>query len=650
MTLKQFFRECHQREVFKMLSIYIVTSWVILQVLSVTYEPLNLPEKSVTYLILILIVGLPVYIFLIWESRLKSKEVPDDADEIKSRKIFERFYFTGLGIVSFFSAMSVLLIVNSAFGTDLNLPETNVTDKIAVLKFENATGDESFDLVTKTSLNWIEHSITESKAGQVITHGDVEEYTDLIRTQSKSISEDEVLNRYFQPSKKVTGSIFLIEDQLIFKSSILDGSNGETLISFKQVECDKDSPFECIEELQQKILGFLITEERMAKSLELNPPNYEAYKYFTEAKDNFDNKPLHLELLNKTIAADSSYFEPQAYKILYYYNQREFKTFDSLLEFLPRTGISNRQRNMISHYESLRQGDHSKAYSTVIAELELNPFDLRTNQTVMTIALQMMNKPEDVEPLFNEIDMADFDISNCPFCVFRYYTMAVAFIELKEYYKAIDLIEEIIDQSEWPRFKKPLMAAYVRTNNFEDLNALIDKMKFTEENEEWVEANIYAGREILLKGSNPELANLYFDNVLAETVDQTSEQFGRVSYHKGDFLFSEKIYSQLVAEEPTNLDHLTKLAVSQFKNGKNNAAEATMAQINGLRTDFQYGKVDYAIAQIYASRGENDIAIEHLMMSIADGNRYRDETFKNDYHLKDLMNTPGFERVMSFWK
>ena len=194
------------------------------------------------------------------------------------------------------------------------------------------------------------------------------------------------------------------------------------------------------------------------------------------------------------------------------------------------------------------------------------------------------------------------------------------------------------------------MAAYVRTNNFEDLNALIDKMKFTEENEEWVEANIYAGREILLKGSNPELANLYFDNVLAETVDQTSEQFGRVSYHKGDFLFSEKIYSQLVAEEPTNLDHLTKLAVSQFKNGKNNAAEATMAQINGLRTDFQYGKVDYAIAQIYASRGENDIAIEHLMMSIADGNRYRDETFKNDYHLKDLMNTPGFERVMSFWK
>ena len=85
------------------------------------------------------------------------------------------------------------------------------------------------------------------------------------------------------------------------------------------------------------------------------------------------------------------------------------------------------------------------------------------------------------------------------------------------------------------------------------------------------------------------------------------------------------------------------------KNGKTAGAKAKSVELNDLRTDYQYGTVDYAIAQIFASQGENKIAIEHLMMSIASGNYYGPEKFQNDYHFKDLRNIPEFELVMNFW-
>ena len=48
MKLKEFVKECNEKEVFKNLSIYIVSSWVLIQVFSVMWEPFGLPQNSLT--------------------------------------------------------------------------------------------------------------------------------------------------------------------------------------------------------------------------------------------------------------------------------------------------------------------------------------------------------------------------------------------------------------------------------------------------------------------------------------------------------------------------------------------------------------------------------------------------------------------------
>lgn len=70
-----------------MLSIYIVSAWVILQVLSITWQPLGLPQKSVAFLIVVLLLCFPLYIFFLWKFRVAPlHKAETEVDEKEKRK------------------------------------------------------------------------------------------------------------------------------------------------------------------------------------------------------------------------------------------------------------------------------------------------------------------------------------------------------------------------------------------------------------------------------------------------------------------------------------------------------------------------------------------------------------------------------------
>ena len=75
MKFNKFLKECSQKEVLKKLSLYVVTSWVILQVFATIWEPIGLPKESVTILLIILLLGFPINIYLVWRLDLAKQEV-----------------------------------------------------------------------------------------------------------------------------------------------------------------------------------------------------------------------------------------------------------------------------------------------------------------------------------------------------------------------------------------------------------------------------------------------------------------------------------------------------------------------------------------------------------------------------------------------
>ncbi|NNF75668.1 MAG: hypothetical protein HKN00_10810, partial [Flavobacteriaceae bacterium] len=218
MSIREFLKECNDRDVFKRVSIYIVSSWVVLQVLVAIWSPLGIPEISVTYLILILLIGFPFYLYFFWKA--KSHLIltdPDDMEEEEEvlkvkRKQFKTMYFRSLGFISVLSIASVGWIINNNFIGSNFIPQIS-TDKIAVLNFDNDTGDKDLDIVGKMAADWLIHGITENHSGEVISSEVIDNYSNLLTAQIGPTAEN-AFTSFFKTDKVVRGAYFLREDKL----------------------------------------------------------------------------------------------------------------------------------------------------------------------------------------------------------------------------------------------------------------------------------------------------------------------------------------------------------------------------------------------------------------------------------------------------
>ena len=317
MKFNDFLKECREKDVLKNLSIYLVSSWLLLQVISVTWEPLGLPKVTLTYLLLVLLIGFPLYLYLLWRLRIKKLRITPGRDpkhpvegEVASakdalqisedgtvtepnsyRNAFRQMYFTFLLVIGAIVIFSATLIIKANFTggpSNSNLSailDADSSDKIAVLTFENNTTDPELDVVGKMAVDWILHGITQNKMGQVISPKIVEDYANVLKSSILPSEGDNVLKEYLKPSKVITGSYFLRDGKLIIQASILDENMNKTLISFESVSCSSETPLECIEALKQRILGYFAMQEDNLASFEEMPPNFEGLSVLARRPD-----------------------------------------------------------------------------------------------------------------------------------------------------------------------------------------------------------------------------------------------------------------------------------------------------------------------------------------------------------------------------
>ncbi|WP_299522508.1 hypothetical protein [uncultured Lutibacter sp.] len=661
MNIKNFIKECHNKEVFKKLSIYIVTSWVLLQVLAVTIEPLGLPQKLVTYFIILVLFGFPVNGFLVWKYHLINldyeKDAFDEQGNLVKRELknspFQKMYFSVLIIISILSFLSIVLIINNSIDTNSYSQSVEKSDKIAVLKFGNNTGDKKYDIVSKMTADWVIHGITENNVGQVVSPEIVENYLGQINTPTNltPINNEKIIKEYFNAGKLISGNFYLKNDKLLFQGSITDGEKNIQLISFKLVECDYDLPLECIEKLTQLILGFLITEENKILSLQEDlPPNYEAYKYLIDAKENLANPKLYVDLLNKSIEADSNYFEPQVLRVAHYYNVGDFKKSDSLRKIITPTSFTNRrQQNLLNMYEALLNGTNDKVYYYLQKEYSITPFDLLSNSSNMTIALQFVNKPDDVDAIFKEISMKGMEVENCEYCEYRIYVKALSDIELGNYNTAIELLVDINEKIDKINLKRPLFTALIRSNDYLKVDEFMSKFELSSSLKDIQELYLHIGKEYLLVNLK-EKATIYFDKLILSSKE--NDDYGNLALAH----FYTKNYSKAVIQlqknlikDPNNVDLLSKLASSQYVIGDTAKSNATLSKLKLLKTAYQYGSIDYALAQYFAIVGDKKEASKQLLKAVAHGYLFTPTSYMNDPVFISYFQDKGFKDILNFW-
>jgi len=653
MNLKAFFNQCHKKDVFKMLSIYVVSSWVLLQVLAVTWHPLGLPDKSVTYLIIVLLLCFPIYIFYIWKANIVSsakEEVLLDAIEMKKKSDFKKAYFSSLTVISTLCLAAVLLIVNNNFSKTKSLQNVvKQSGKIAVLHFGNNTGNPEYDIISKIAADWIMHGITENKAGQVITQEVVNQYANVLKIKNNKEEVNSTVKEYLLPSKIISGNFYLKNNKLLFQCIIKDGVKDETLIAFQSKECDLNNGIDCIDDLKESILGFLMTEDLKKEMLQEIPPKYEAYRYLMEANNTSESQE-YISLLNKAIEADSTYFEPKVFRVAYYYNRGDFVKADSLLKNIKPNLINNkRQHNLLNTYNALLTGNNKKVYTTTLNEYEIAPFDLKSNRSTMVVALQMVNRPQDVTAIFNEIKMDSMDKQNCPECLIRIYVKALADIELKKYENAFQLLEPIAEESKKIFLNKALITSYVRSGKNDKLDNFLNKLELVNNPETYYDFYLFTAKEYLLLG-NSKVANLHLTKILSAAKKITNKKLlAETLYFKNEFKEAEKLLEELYKIDPTDTDVLIKLAICNLKLGDKKEEKLYLTKLEESRKIYQFGSIDYAFAQFFAI-AENKMKMEkHLTKAVAEGHLFTSQTFQNDPHFVKFKDSPSFRTILNYW-
>jgi len=667
MNLKGFIKECHKKEVFKMLSIYIVSSWVVLQVLALIASPLGLPEKTVTYLIIILLIGFPIYIYYVWKFRLLKYEIQQTEDPTTpyNKSAFQKMYFSSLFVIGLLSGIAIMLIIKNNYGKNFSLEKLKSNDKIAVLEFTNNTGDLKLDIIGKITANWIIHGITENEVAQVISPKVVNDYSSILKSNTGATDITSLLKNYFKPGKVIDGVFYKENNQLLLQGSIKDGLIDKTLISFETITCDPNTPLDCAEKLKQKVLGYLKTEgtkdesgyiknkdDQTVSYYEETPPKYEAYEFLTSALSNEITSKLRFELLNKAIETDSSFFEPKIHIIAYHYNNGNYKTADSLTnKLLLKSNYNRRQRNWLLFYQATFSGRNDKAYRAIMLEYKLAYKDLSTNMTTMTIALQKVNRVEDIEAIFNEIPMEDMEIENCQTCGFRYYLKGLADVELEKYNEVINTLVPITNILENIVIKRPLIMAYAKSGKLNELENYLSNYRITASKEAIDYLTIFSGIQ-LINANQTQEANKYFNKIITnENSSSSNANMAKAYYFKGDYLNAQNIYANLHKDDPDNVEYIVHLAISYFNNGKFEAAKTHIEKLDNLRANYQFGAIDYGWAQYYNSIGDKDKALEFLLKSVSQGFDFLATTFQNDPHFRTLKDDLEFKnKIMSYWK
>lgn len=656
MKFNKFLKECNQKDVFKKLSLYVVTSWVIIQVFATIWEPIGLPKESVTILLIILLLGFPINVYLVWrfdlvkqEPRIlkinkKGEEVPGKYQKSK----FQKVYFSVLSVLSIAFLGIVMVIIYNNFIGSVHIQELDVSDKIAVEIFGNNTGDPKNDIIGKMTADWIIHGISENDIGQVISQKTVDDYTGIVMAGVNPSRSKNLLKEYFKPGKTISGNFYQKDDKLLFQGSLIDANNNNEQVSFKLVECNSENPLDCIEQLKQLILGYLVMNQNPLLTLESNPPKFDAYQHVITARANAKDYDVYIDGIEKAIAADPDYFEPKLLEIVFYYNRQDYHKSDSLLrQIKPNSNTTSRQLNLLNMYTSLMEGDNRKVYDYIAREYSYNKFDLETNQSLMVIALQFINRPELVEDVYKEIPSGDLIIENCLFCEYRNYVMSMADIQLKRYDEAIALLSETMGKIDEFYLNKPLSSAYIRSNKLTELAQLLADVELTAEVKDLNELYLFIGNEFLLS-QNREMANTYFSKVRQTEQDQ-SNSLAESFYLLEDYKKSENMYQILHDENPQDLTYISRLAASLAKNQKVEEGASMIKKLESLREDFQYGEVDYRIAQYYAVLQDEENVFQYLLKSIAQGNYYTISSFQNDPHFVNYFKSKKFESILTYW-
>lgn len=276
-----FISELKRRNVFRVGAAYAIVSWLIVQVIDIAFPRLGLPDWTITLVLVLLLIGLPVALILAWAFELTPDGVKktENAGEDQSVPVPGGQKLNFLIAGALVAALGFIAYQNFSFGPDQVFGEGAGVDKsVAVLPFDDLSegGDQEWfsDGLTEEILN----SLARLPELRVISR------TSSFHFRDQDMPLREIAER-LNVAHIVEGSVRRSGDRLRVTAQLIRATD-DSHIWTETYDASSDDVFSVQEQVAEKIaaaLDIFLDDAKREAMFSFGTRDVEAWEFYSQA-------------------------------------------------------------------------------------------------------------------------------------------------------------------------------------------------------------------------------------------------------------------------------------------------------------------------------------------------------------------------------
>lgn len=513
------FQELRRRRVFRTAALYIVGSWLVLQVSDVVFPALGLNDLAVRYVLFALVLGFPAALIFGWFYDIGAhgirRTAPADPEETAEAQPLRRVdYLILTALVAVLGAAIYSTVGNVVEPPRAELPaERSGPPMVAVLPFTTTTreGDSEFfaagvhdDLLTQLS---------KLQSLRVISRTSVMEYRDVARNLREIAAE-------LGADVIMEGGVQVAGEQIRINAQLIDARTDAHLwAQTYDRELAPTNIFEVQSEIARAIstaMRTTLTPQDVDQLAIIPTDNMAAYRAYRRAMDmaeqgNVYRNPDYRAALEEAVALDPNFTRAWAELAGYlsyrnFWGERDLEEIaraEEILDMLRDTAPNSVEYLMaLAYYTLYTLKDYDQAFAVILQAEERAPSDLKILE-MKTWILRRQGRHAERNAVFRKIlelnpkdqgiavalvgnlvnvhryDEAEEKLSRLTFDGYHVSTLRAS-LDLREHgdferyiRESIEIEKEFADESRPVR----LWEAYLSARDFERAAAMLDELK-----------------------------------------------------------------------------------------------------------------------------------------------------------------------------
>ena len=476
--IDRLFNELRRRRVFRMTAVYIITSWVVLQVADLLFPALGIDETALRYVWMAIIAGFPLAVFFSWRYDIGMGGITrtppgDDApsESLALRKTDHAVLLILLAIAVFTVSSMTQRVIQEQTAIDV-APETRDINphSIAILPLENLSPETTERYFVSGMYDSLISNLGKVSALQVTS-----------RTSASRVNTSlgiPFIGRKLGVANIIEGAIFRHGNQVRISVKLIDAASDQHIWSETY-----EQPFDDVMAIQAsvartvaRIIEARLTaqdEEQLARILVIRPATFEAYlrAMFQFRKETQEGYQKGIGILQEALANDPT--SALAYAALGQGYAELGHSVLPVIEAQTRAGAAAKKavelnptlaeaHMSLGLYQMYGEADFGAARISLERAIELNP-SLADAWYHLAWWLEMMGDDEEA------IAAGEKTVELSPLSSFYVSWLADQYRDAQDYGKAIELAESALSlDPNYPVAWYALGNAYLEQGRYEE--------------------------------------------------------------------------------------------------------------------------------------------------------------------------------------